>query len=36
MDQDTRWLIKYNEVMEFREKNHRNPIMGSLIWWMGV
>ena len=25
MDQDTRWLTKYNEVMEFMEKNHRNP-----------
>lgn len=25
MDQDTRWLTKYNEVMEFMEANHRNP-----------
>jgi len=25
LDQDTRWLTKYNEVMEFMEKNHRNP-----------
>ena len=25
MDQETRWLTKYNEVMEFMEKNHRNP-----------
>ncbi len=25
MDQDTRWLTKYNEVMEFMESNHRNP-----------
>lgn len=25
MDQDTRWLTKYNEVMEFIEKNRRNP-----------
>lgn len=25
MDQDTRWLTKNNEVMEFMEKNHRNP-----------
>ena len=25
MDQDTRWLTKYNEVMEFMETNHRNP-----------
>jgi hypothetical protein len=25
MDQDTRWLTKYNEVMEFMENNHRNP-----------
>ena len=25
MDQDTRWLTKYNEVMDFMETNHRNP-----------
>lgn len=25
MDQDTRWLTKYNEVMDFMEQNHRNP-----------
>ena len=25
MDQDTRWLTKYNEVMDFIETNHRNP-----------
>ena len=25
MTQDERWLEKYNEVMEFMEKNHRNP-----------
>ena len=25
MNQDTRWLTKYNEVMEFMETNHRNP-----------
>ncbi len=25
MDQDTRWLTKYNEMMEFMETNHRNP-----------
>lgn len=25
MDQDTRWLTRYNEVMEFMESNHRNP-----------
>ena len=25
MDQDTRWLTKYNEVMVFIETNHRNP-----------
>jgi hypothetical protein len=25
MDQATRWLTKYNEVMDFMEKNHRNP-----------
>ena len=24
MDQDTRWLTKYNEVMEFMDTNHRN------------
>lgn len=25
MDQDTRWLTRYNEVKTFIEKNHRNP-----------
>lgn len=25
MDQDTRWLMKYNEVKEFIEREHRNP-----------
>ena len=25
MDQETRWLTRYNEVMEFIETNHRNP-----------
>lgn len=25
MDQDTRWLTKYYEVMSFMETNHRNP-----------
>ena len=25
MDQDTRWLNKYEEVMTFIEMNHRNP-----------
>lgn len=25
MDQDTRWLTRYNEVVEFIETNHRNP-----------
>ena len=25
MDQDTRWLVKYNEVVEFIATNHRNP-----------
>ena len=25
MTQDERWQAKYNEVMEFMEKNHRNP-----------
>ncbi len=25
MDQETRWLIRYNEVKEFIEREHRNP-----------
>ncbi len=25
MDQETRWLNRYNEVKEFIETNHRNP-----------
>ena len=25
MNQDTRWLTKYNEVMDFIETNHRYP-----------
>lgn len=25
MDQDTRWLTRYNEVKNFIETNHRNP-----------
>ena len=25
MTQDERWLIRYNEVKTFIEKNHRNP-----------
>ena len=25
MDQETRWLIKYNEVKDFIETNKRNP-----------
>ena len=25
MDQDTRWLNKYEEVVSFIEANHRNP-----------
>ena len=25
MTQDERWLARYNEVMDFMEKNHRNP-----------
>ena len=25
MDQETRWLTKYNEVVGFIETNHRNP-----------
>ena len=25
MTQDELWLLKYKEVMDFMEKNHRNP-----------
>lgn len=25
MDQETRWLTRYNEVVYFIETNHRNP-----------
>ena len=25
MTQEERWLVKYNEVVEFIETNHRNP-----------
>lgn len=25
MTQDERWLLRYNEVMEFMAANHRNP-----------
>ncbi len=25
MRQDERWLVKYNEVKNFIEENHRNP-----------
>ena len=25
MDQETRWIIKYNEVVEYIKTNHRNP-----------
>ena len=25
MDQETRWLVRYNEVRNFIETNHRNP-----------
>lgn len=25
MDQETRWLTRYNEVKAFIEENHRNP-----------
>ena len=25
MDQETRWIVKYNEVVEFIQSNHRNP-----------
>ena len=25
MTQDERWLLRYNEVIEFIEANHRNP-----------
>ena len=29
MDQETRWLTRYNEVMTFIESNHRNPSKGD-------
>ena len=25
MTQDERWMVKYNDAMEFMELNHRNP-----------
>ena len=25
MDQDTRWLTRYNDVKDFIEREHRNP-----------
>lgn len=25
MTQEEKWIIKYNEVMEFMEREHRNP-----------
>lgn len=25
MTQDERWLVRYNEVVEFIQTNHRNP-----------
>lgn len=25
MTQDERWMARYNEVMDFMKKNHRNP-----------
>ena len=25
MDQETRWLVRYKEVKEFIEREHRNP-----------
>ena len=25
MDQETRWLTRYKEVVEFIEREHRNP-----------
>ena len=25
MDQETRWITRYNEVREFIEREHRNP-----------
>lgn len=39
MDQETRWLTKYNEVMEFMEVNKRRPSKfvdserGMRNWW---
>lgn len=25
MTQDEKWMVRYNEVMEFMEREHRNP-----------
>ena len=41
MDQATRWLTKYNEVIDFMETNHRNPSRHrieehDLLNWMKV
>ena len=30
MDQETRWLTRYNEVKEFIEREHRNPSKNRL------
>ena len=30
MDQDTRWMNRYNEVKSFIEENHQNPSKYSL------
>lgn len=31
MDQETRWLTRYNEVVEFIETNHRNPSKYNMV-----
>lgn len=39
MNQDTRWLKRYNEVMDFMTENHRRPSKfvdeerGMRNWW---
>ncbi len=39
MDQETRWLTRYNEVKAFIETNHRNPSRHRLeehdmLYWL--
>ena len=39
MDQDSRWLTRYKEVMDFMTENHRRPSKfvdeerGMRNWW---